>query len=131
MEDSSVTPETLAYQAQVLTTAQNDGHPDVAVLLRGHGLASASGEEIHGSSLSLERAQALVAKEHGLKDWDEVLRNGRSPSRLVLKRHWKLSFTENSAICSACSTRHHTWRMLVPPTLIIRRSFIIAPPQRD
>jgi hypothetical protein len=61
-----------------LIRAQNDGHPDVAVLLRGHGLASASDEEIHGSGLSLERAHALVAREHGFKDWDEALRNGSS-----------------------------------------------------
>ena len=67
--------ETLTYQALVLIRAHNDGHPDVAVLLRGHGLASAS-EEIHGASLALEQAHALVAKEHGFKDWDEVLRNG-------------------------------------------------------
>src|SRR5262249_15450964 len=50
----------------------------------------------------------------------------RLRSMLALKRQWKLSFTESSAICRACSTRHHIWRMFVPPTLIIRRSFIIA-----
>ena len=68
--------ETLAYQAQLSIRAHHDGHPDVAILLRGHGLASASDEEIHGAGLSLEQARALVAKEHGFKDWDEVLRNG-------------------------------------------------------
>jgi len=68
--------EALAHQAQVLIRAHNDGHPDVAVLLRGHGLASGSDEEIDGSSLSLEQAHTLVAKEHGFKNWDEVLRNG-------------------------------------------------------
>ena len=74
-----VTPgDALTYQAQLLIRAHNDGHPDVAVLLRGHGLASASDEEIPGSGLSLERAHALVAKEHGFRDWDEVLRNGSS-----------------------------------------------------
>jgi hypothetical protein len=66
--------ETLEHQAQVLIRAHNGGHPDVPILLRGHGLASAPGEEIHGSGLSLERAHALVAKEHGFKDWDEVLK---------------------------------------------------------
>src|SRR5262249_51336373 len=68
--------ETLAYQAQLSIRAHHDGHPDVAILLRGNGLASASDEEIHGAGLSLEQARALVAKEHGFKDWDEVLRNG-------------------------------------------------------
>jgi hypothetical protein len=60
----------------MLMRAQKDGHPDVVVLLRGHVLASRSDEEIHGSGLSLEQAYALIAKEHGFKDWDDVLRNG-------------------------------------------------------
>jgi hypothetical protein len=64
--------ETLSYQAQVFLRAHNDGHPDVTVLLRGHG--PAFDEKIDGS-FSLEHARALVAKEHGFKDWDEVLRN--------------------------------------------------------
>jgi hypothetical protein len=42
-------------------------------LLRGHGLDWDA--DIAGASFSLEHARALVAKEHGFKDWDDVLQN--------------------------------------------------------
>src|SRR5689334_17501310 len=68
--------EALDHQVNVLTRAHEKGHPDAAQLLRSFGLASGSDEEILATRLLVERARELVAREHGFKDWAEVIRNG-------------------------------------------------------
>jgi hypothetical protein len=64
--------DTFEHQVEVLLKTWQPGHPDVAPLLRSHGLASGSNEGALRAGPSPERARALVAKEHGVRDWEEV-----------------------------------------------------------
>lgn len=67
--------EVLEHQAQLLLNASRQGHGDVAVLLRSHGLTAASAEP---QSLSLEAARTLVAREHGYADYAQATTHGAS-----------------------------------------------------
>lgn len=57
----------------MLLNAHQDGRREVAALLRSHGQASGSDAEILSAAFPLDRARSLLAREHGFKDWSDVL----------------------------------------------------------
>jgi hypothetical protein len=69
-------PEALEHQASAVLRAYQRGRREVASLLRTRGGASGSDAEILTTGLSLDRARALVAREHGFRDWEDVVANG-------------------------------------------------------
>jgi len=73
-EQAPLLLDVLDRQAQAFLSAWQSGHQDVAVLLRSHGLAAGSEQQVLGTA-SPEQARTLVAREHGFRDWDDVLKN--------------------------------------------------------
>lgn len=66
--------DVLDRQVQALLNAWQNGHQDVAVLLRSHGLAAGPEQQVLGTA-SPAQARTLVAREHGFRDWDDALEN--------------------------------------------------------
>jgi hypothetical protein len=67
----------LEHQAQSLLAASRQGHPDVLVLVRSHGLTE-SVAATDATSISLETARELVAREHGYPSFAEAATQGAS-----------------------------------------------------
>ena len=68
--------ETLDHQVAACLDAYRHARRDIAVLLRGHALASGSDEQVFAAGLSLDTARHLVAREHEFRDWADAIVRG-------------------------------------------------------
>src|SRR5262245_10121429 len=116
--------ETLAYQAQLLIRAHHDGHPDVAVLLRGHGLAAAWTKKSMDLAFHSNRHARLSPRITDSRTGTKCSKMVRLRSMLVLKRQWKLSSTERFAAFAQRRTILGACSFLLPSSFHVSSSLL-------